>query len=69
LGGYLEVFDGHEVIRSRFRRRDTADWSVQARVLEPVDPFECLVFDGLEGLPWPEPGMTFILNGPIKLSV
>ncbi len=35
-----------------FCGRDVADWLEQAAVVEPVDPFERCVFDGLEASPW-----------------
>ncbi len=46
---------GRVVVRIRLGGRDAADRLQQTLLFEPIDPFEDLVLDRLEGLPGPEP--------------
>lgn len=48
-----------------FRRRDVADRLEKPAIVEPVDPFECRVFDRLEQPPWPTPMDDLRLIEPV----
>ncbi len=49
--GHRPLFDHSIVFLLGFGRRDVADGLEQSAVVEPVDPFERGVFDGLERSP------------------
>ena len=55
LAGQFDGLKGRVVVVFRLGGRDVADRFQQALVVEPIDPFECLLLHGLQGLPWPEP--------------
>jgi hypothetical protein len=58
---WFELCGGGSFVQHRvvslfgFSWRHVADGLEQALVVEPVDPFQCRVFDGFEGSPRPPP--------------
>ena len=53
--GHSRLFYRRIIMLLGFGGRDVADGFEQAAMVEPVDPFEGRIFDGLERPPWSSP--------------